>query len=283
MRHPSLDTIRAVLVGESVEPSPESLQILHQLKWSAVGIVAVVETREEKRIEQAGSGTLVAIDDFRYILTAAHVWEKKLKGASEMGFTMRLGRDLPSNFTIDIKAISSFAFERVRPWDPWGPDLILLRIPPQMCGAAEAFKVFYRLDAPKPAPDTPDFLETWSLVGAPQVLGEFTQTEAHLRGRAFQVHLIQSHHREGFDYVDVEAHWTSRETPPDFGGISGGGLWRILIFADPITGQIESTITLEGLAFYDLGTKGENGAIRCHGPASIERLVKERLNPIKQD
>jgi hypothetical protein len=240
---PSLDTIRALLVAESVEPSEEWLQIQHQLKWSAVGILAVFDTRKGQRIEQAGSGTLVTFHDSHYILTAAHVWDGVLKHASKMGFTMRLGRDFPSRFLIDVKALSPFAFERTRPWDEWGPDMILLRIPPELCGTAEAFKVFYNLSGPKPIIEPQDFLETWALLGAPQTLGEFTQTEAHLHGRAFQVSLDRSHHQDGFDYIDVVAHWPSKETPANFGGVSGGGLWRLRIFADATTGKIDCAIT----------------------------------------
>jgi hypothetical protein len=283
MIHSSLDTIRALLVGEPVEPSEEWLQILHQLKWSAVGIVAVFETKDGQQVEQAGSGTLVAIDDARYVLTAAHVWDGVLKDASAMGFTMRLGRDLPSKFLIDIKAISRFALRRKRPWDQWGPDMILLRIPPQLCGTVEAFKVFYNLSAPKPTIETPDFIETWALLGAPQILGDFAQAHAHLHGRAFQVSLAQSHHHDGFDYVDVVAHWPSKETPPNFGGVSGGGLWRVRIFATPTTGTIDCTITLEGMAFYHLGNEGEQDTIRCHGPASLQYLVSERLRKKDRD
>lgn len=58
-----------------------------------------------------------------------------------------------------------------------------------------------------------------------------------------------------------------------FGGVSGGGLWRVQIYHSPESGHIESKVVLEGIAFYELGTGNGKGIVRCHGVQSIEKAL----------
>src|SRR6266566_7464835 len=48
-----------------------------------------------------------------------------------------------------------------------------------------------------------------------------------------------------------------------------GGLWKILVFESPSTGKIDSTATLEGVAFFQSIIDDSHCVIRCHGPETI--------------
>jgi hypothetical protein len=273
----NLNDVKAVLRGTTTEPTEEWGAVIRDVSSSAVVIVAVSKSSSGTRLDQAGTGTLVFIEGIHYVLTAAHVWDRVLRHADKLGITIRTGRGLPNEFLMDISSIVTCSLPTPHEWGEWGPDMILLRIPPFHVGTVSAFRSSYSLSAEKAVVGATDHLEVWMLCGAPQALGEFTETpasvHAHLRGRTFQVGLQSSHSRDGFDYVDVLAHWPSPDIAPRFGGVSGGGLWRVLIFSEPSTGKLNWVATLEGIAFYHLRTEGDHGLIRCHGAESILRLV----------
>ena len=54
-----------------------------------------------------------------------------------------------------------------------------------------------------------------------------------------------------------------------FGGVSGGGLWKVRVYSDLATGKLESVATLEGVAFYAFGVKDGAGMVRCHRLESV--------------
>jgi hypothetical protein len=273
----NLTEVRAILRGTTTEPTEEWKAVIRNVSSSAVVIVAVSKSSSGTRLDQAGTGTLVVIEGVHYILTAAHVWDRVLQRADKIGITIRTGRELPNEFLMDVASIATSSLPRHRQWNEWGPDIILLRIPPFHVGTVQAFRSFYGLGTPRPTLPATSHLETWMLCGAPQVLGEFTETNAHLHARIFQVVEESSHNQNGFDYIDVLAHWPSSLVDPSFGGVSGGGLWRVLIFSEPSSGELDWVATLEGVAFYHLRTEGDHGVLRCHGPKSIELLSRHSI------
>jgi hypothetical protein len=267
-----LNKLRAILNGSSTEPSEEWQGVIRGVCNSAVVLFAVIDTKDGEGLELAGTGTFVAIEGSHYILTAAHVWWEVLKPACKLGISIRIGKDLPHKFLIGIETIEAVGMPRLGDWGEWGPDMILLRIPPIQVGTIEAFRVFYNLSAKRKVLKATDHLETWMLIGTPRALGAFSKTEAHVKPRAFQATTAELQSRDGFDYIDVEVHWPARDVPVNFGGVSGGGLWKVQLFTEPATGRLDYVATLEGVAFYDLGSTGEFGGIRCHGPTSIKAI-----------
>jgi hypothetical protein len=266
--------MRSILRGTTTEPSDAWNSIIRDATSNTVVIVAISRTRSGKQIKQAGTGTLVSLEGTHYILTATHVWDTALVDADELGFTIRTGRGLPNTFSIAIRTMRPpIAFPRDQDCEEWGPDLALLRIPDLYVGTIEAFRPFYNMSATKKILKDTDPLETWMLCGAPAVLGTTSEAEVHACSRAFQVELESAHRRDGFDFVDVLAHWPSSSAPVQFGGVSGGGLWKLLLYADPLTNKIDCIRTLEGVAFYQFPFSEEYGKIRCHGPESLLRVA----------
>ncbi|SEG72502.1 hypothetical protein SAMN05421819_4575 [Bryocella elongata] len=271
----SLGEVRSILKGTTDQPSDEWNGIIRDATSNTVVIVAISRSSGgSERIQQAGTGTLVFLDGAHYILTATHVWDSILVHADRLGATIRTGRGQPNTFSIDIRAMSApIAFPREQGCEQWGPDLALLRIPDFCVGTIEAFRPFFDLHAiSKVVPRGNDSIETWILCGVPAVLGTSSETAAHAHGRAFQVEVESVHNRNGFDYIDVLAHWPSTSVAPHFGGVSGGGLWKLSLYVDPLAGRIDCIRTLEGVAFYQFPFRKEHSVLRCHGPNSL-RLV----------
>ncbi len=247
--------------------------ILHETYASTVALLAVTDHEQVGSLQLAGSGTLVQVGDSLYVLTAAHVWEEVLKSASKIGIT--LPEDLNHRFLMDIDTIVPVGAPKLPKWTEWGPDIIFLRIPPECVGAIKPFRVFYNLSFKGPfqqqkiALKTPH-LETWIIIGAPHALGKFpTPHYADIQINAFFCSAPVSHSKNGFDFLDFKADTSLPDVPKSFGGVSGGGLWKILVFESPSTGKIDSTATLEGVAFFQSIIDDSHCVIRCHGPETI--------------
>ncbi len=79
--------------------------------------------------------------------------------------------------------------------------------------------------------------------------------------------------RDGLDYLDFEMDLRFRGLPRNFGGVSGGGLWRVLLYCSPETDEIDWKMSLHGVAYYQLPIVDKHRDIRCHGPVSIHRVI----------
>jgi hypothetical protein len=77
-----------------------------------------------------------------------------------------------------------------------------------------------------------------------------------------------------FDLIDFEMDTTLPQVIKDFRGVSGGGVWDVQIFLSGEGNKFDSTETLIGVAFYQLGLKGNIQTVRCHGPKTIRALVE---------
>lgn len=241
---------------------------------SSVALLALLQNRGSHQLELAGSGTLVVLKGVYYILTAAHVWEEVLKSALRLGVTMT--DNIDHKLWIDINFVIPTLCKQDGPtWTEWGPDLALLRIPPEYVGGIEAFHVFEDVATPG-KPLNAACLESWMLTGAPKELGTFSALHADLQIRSTFV--SPRYHRCGeHDYFDVLMDTTASDTPESFGGVSGGGLWRIMAYISPTTGKIDWSQRLKGVAFYEFPLKDGARVLRCHGPSSLSAVAGETV------
>jgi hypothetical protein len=257
------------------EKTPESETLWRMFARGAqiysTPLFSLKRTREGDVLRLAGSGTLVAHDGSHYILTAAHVWYEVLKYSDFVGVTLREVYD--HTCLLETATILAYGPERPAGWTEWGPDLILLRIPDIRVGEIKAFKVFYDMRAELSGLVTRDRNETYLLVGTPSVLGSYTQNHAsvELMGMWVGVPRVYSHGQ--WDYFDTKAALRPPSSANTFGGVSGGGLWRVQVYYSPESGRIESAVALEGVAFYELGTENGQGIVRSHGLQSIDKTL----------
>jgi hypothetical protein len=262
----TLNEIEAMLRAEENDLRQ---RIVRSLGSSTIALFALYGQANE-RLELAGSGTLVCVGDSHYILTAAHVWEEILKHAPRLGITMtdEIGHKTP----IDIATlVPTILKPQNSSWNEWGPDVAVLRIPSEYVGAIEAFHVFEHLEAPL-RPLNAESLEAWIVIGNPKELGTFTDNRAtvQISGRFVSP---QSHERAEYDYFDFEMNADALGVK-SFGGLSGGGLWRVLVYNSPETGKIDWAQRLKGVVFWEFPAKDGSCSIRCHGPKSLDLLMR---------
>jgi hypothetical protein len=82
-----------------------------------------------------------------------------------------------------------------------------------------------------------------------------------------------------FDYIDLKEDVSLPGVPQTFGGVSGGGLWRVQIYESADKAKIDWSWCLEGTAFHQSEVVDNRRTIRCHGPQSI-RVAMQKI-PIK--
>ena len=252
--------------------NPESAESWEKLGRSSFPystvLFGVSSSKAGDVLNLAGTGTFVSHEQEHYILTARHVWEEKLKSTDKIGITLREKWDHQCLIDTATLVVSGPPKPRDRP--EWGPDIALVRIPSVRVGEINAFKAFYPLSFPEKS--LGNYNESHLLVGTPYELGQFEPNHASVQVLSLWDTNPTTHTKNGYDYIDFEPRLKPGMKINHFGGVSGGGLWKVRIYINPQTGKIDSDATLRGVAFYQLEGKP---MIRCHGPESIQRLLEE--------
>lgn len=231
-------------------------------------------TDEGERLYLAGSGTFIRKGDRYFILTARHVWQDSLRNGDAVGVTLREVDD--HRYSIETRAITPYGPALSTPRTNKGPDIVALEIPPCAVGTIKAMRGFYEMDGGLKAMVNCSRNEVYLLMGTPEVLGTYTPQHASVQIHGMWDRSISPFTEGEWDYFYFNGALPEGTPGNTFGGVSGGGLWRVQIYPHPERDEVASTVVLEGVAFYELGTTQCRGFIRCHGVTSI-RKVHERL------
>ena len=241
---------------------------------------------------QLGSGTLVQVDGWTGILTAEHVVNppKADLRLDWTGHPERYLRTSISSFAHDLAipttALRIVTTENVS--DAYGPDLAFIVLPPSpFLQQVKAKKSVYNLtlrteERKKAALEDVGF---FALCGFPEIRGfeappehGFTETRG-LYGYAMFTGPENYDERDGWDYYEMGV---GQEAADDFertfGGVSGGGVWRVAVGRDehqPPGNEFVIGMTLAGVAFYQMDDR--RFFIRSHGPVSLYRTFIERI------
>lgn len=247
----------------------ESLQnrIVRSLGNFTVALLAVSDYPEQLKL--AGTGTLVMIDGAHYILTARHVWEEVLVHADHVGITLKA--DITHRHGIPSREFVATGLPKPCSWSEWGPDLVLLRIPAGRVGVISVYRSFWNLSGMVTVNST--VIEVLVLMGTPAELGKITDTHAELQITGMFLGPENVQHVGGFDYLDYEIE-RKAGLPKHFGGVSGGGVWRVWLFCSPENNEIDWKFNFHGVAFYQLGIGENPTTIRCHGPESVKAILR---------
>lgn len=214
-----------------------------------------------------GSGTLVALSGRHYILTAAHVWTQ-LQTFPMVGMSLKEGvshRFLLETWTID-------ASKTMKPrgsLGAWGPDLSLLRIPPNKVGEIKARMGFYNLAKCRALPRWP--FDTWILLGAAREHGVFSAVHADLIMKGFFMIVEVWRRDRQLDYLEGTADLRLPGVPRSFDGVSGAGIWRVRYTRSG--NQFSWWYRLEGVAIYQGNVVRGKRFIRGHGMKAVASLV----------
>lgn len=225
----------------------------------------------DESLEFAGSGTFVRKGERYFILTARHVWQLKLKDAVAVGVVLREVDD--HRYFIETKAITPYGPQHPLIWNGLGPDIVALEIPPNKVGTIKAMRGFYEMDGGLKAMVQADRNEAYLLMGTPSVLGSYTSQHASVQVLGMWDGKPVPFSEGDWDYVDFSAAIHPPTPTNTFGGVSSGGLWRVQIYPNPDKDEVLSTVVLEGVAFFELGTYEGKGIIRCHGVNSIMKVI----------
>jgi hypothetical protein len=278
----------------SADLPPELEQLLHSHEPSALGdrisrelddyTVAFI-TSKNGELLPAGSGTLVSFCDSKYVLTAAHVWhgdkpDNGLKNADAVLIPIKEGE--PKRLTIPPGEIVPFGPEIPEEWNQWGPDLIMLSLPPDRIGSIHSVgRSFYNLSQTKEK--SVQGVPTLFLVGAPALRGSFTAGKAIPEMQAMLIWKATGQYlrtgaphpaRQDFDYIDLGVNTNAPYVAKRFGGVSGGGIWNVCIYPSG-SGGFDSFKALIGVAYWEEPfEESELLMVRCHGPQSILTILR---------
>src|SRR5207237_3729489 len=141
------------------------------------------------------------------------------------------------------------------------------RTPPEHVCGIKAFQVLYDPTVEGKTEPKVDHVETRVLMGTPKAHGKFTQTHADVQiNGLFADADAPCVSRGDFDYLDLHMEKSIPGLPDNFGGVSGGGLWKVAVYCSCSSGKMEWVRTLQGVALYELTNEDGRRIIRCHGP-----------------
>lgn len=255
-------------IGDALKRD-ESLQnrIVRSLGNFTVALLAIRDRPEQLAL--AGTGTFVMIDGSHYILTARHVWERVLVHADHVGITLKAG--ITHRHGIPSRDFVPCGLPTACVWNEWGPDMILLRIPAERVPVIDVYRAFWNLSGRVSINGT--VLEVLVLMGTPAELGKITDTHAELQITGMFLGPERVRRIGTFDYLDYQID-RKAGLPKHFGGVSGGGVWRVWLFCSHENDEIEWKFNFHGVAFYQLGIGENPTVIRCHGPRSVRAALR---------
>jgi hypothetical protein len=244
-------------------------QIIRDTGMYTTALFAITGSPNGDVLRLAGTGTLVVVEEAHYILTAAHVWQAYLKDDSDsIGVSLREKHN--HKCLVETHALVLGNHIMTGGWNEWGPDFAFVKLPEVKVPEIEAYRVFYRLPAREFEIPVQGCLELDILMGVPYALGTFEQNHASVAIVGITVNNSARLNHDGAEYIDADVSLIPlTTTAKSFGGVSGGGLWRVRLFSNSTSGTIDSIAFLEGVAFYELNVVNGRGLVRCHSIASV--------------
>ncbi len=237
-----------------------------------------------------GSATLVSIGRSHGLLTADHVWQALRRAGDYDHFVMVLGGK-HGRVNCPFKDCTSFVVgEYSEAHKEEGPDLVFIRFDyVSLVGVLTGPKSFYPIEAEKEQliRDIPYARCGWVVSGTPQE-GTFTKVApdgmiiARMNQWAGRSDFESAEERDGFDYVKIRITRARDRYPAKYGGVSGGGVWIPVKYADAPLVSAEKpmvSLVLAGVAYYDTEDPSEETHLSLHGPKSIyTRLIDHVLH-----
>lgn len=267
-----------------LELTPAEMKINREIAGSLVGLIEVLTAPDGEDARLLGSATLVTIKGRRGLLTAAHVLNV-IPRTHPLGI-VRFSSPNTQRLLVQFHHALRISIGRTNE-GPQGPDLGFIELPSEAIASLEARgNIFFNMDLrrddvlagryeAKPhlgcivgaiAERTTESVgpsERTKNIGACNLLGKIGAPRTH----------------DGFDLVDFEPVYSKSDQPPSsFGGVSGGGLWRVMGVLE--NGSISAVDkVLLGVAFYQSAVVEGKRTLICHGPRSLYHELYEAVAP----
>ena len=190
-------------------------------------------------------------------------------------------RPILHRFTLDMTFTEKITIDRgsLDFIDCAGPDLGLLMLSTPQVNTIMAYKSFYNLAKRRNQilADPPQIDEgVWFICGMPE---EWTNDEPpekgyqiikEFRGLCGAGIVKAEQQRDKLDYLYFETKYNkSYEGPQMFQGVSGGGLWQIIVVKSQNGELIIKDKILSGVVFFQSDLENGLRMIKCHGRRSI--------------
>ena len=193
----------------------------------------------------------------------------------------------PEQTTIDIAGVNYLKIARGDKPEA-GPDIAAVILSSSVASAIESKKTFYNLATRKEQLLTAPPEDREGIWVASGFVEELTQIDPNpapyetLKGFCHfgAVGGVDSYRVEGeHDYFAFPvSHPQNSSLPHNFGGVSGSGLWHVLLREDKAGVLAIHQFILQGLTYYQdpYNVDGES-ALRCHGSRSIYSVAYEAI------
>lgn len=228
-----------------------------------------------------GTGTLVTIAGIDCILTADHVLAA-LQESDRLSL-MSSFKGEPRGHTFRLSHLGICRIARGAT-DETGPDIGVIVLPQKNIGALRSEKIFYNVDkraerfAGGYLPLDHGFWFNCGIIGETQKILDPQSRFQSLKGYeglcGASANPCESED-SAFDYLEVRIDYglNRSDLPTSFGGMSGGGLWQVLLNRTP-TGAIEpKDYVLSGVTFFQTALEQGVRKLRCHGRKTIYECV----------
>jgi hypothetical protein len=255
-----------------------------ELSLYSVGFLEFFIAQDGLDARPMGTGTMVSIGSAKGILTAAHVVQavsEKEVGIVRVGLgqkhmqKLKLDLKLATPYTLDTTIANPTTAEKR------SPDLGFLLLPEPDVATLSTTHSFYNLDKGRRAdltahelPETGIGEEVFGVVG--QWTEELPPSRPDTRTKGVNAVLCagrSSNWRDAntYDICDftLDPTWAGRHIT-DFGGMSGGPLWRFA--ANALNTGLDRA--LAGVIYWQEGIGTDNHRICCHGIESIARMTE---------
>lgn len=240
-----------------------------------------------------GSGTFVQCNSCFGILTAHHVIGE---GIGLDPFKNGSDKKLGVAIAVNSPCAPEFELQYIRPheigrppnykYNEYGPDLVFLEIlDEEKLGTIIAHSSFWNIPSESTLVNDcyNDSSSIWAVCGLPQdwrrdeIPNNNFDKVIGCQGLIGFGGIEKRFYKAGFDYFDVAVNPNPQDDIPDtFQGMSGGGLWKVLLSC---TGNLQdvrvSDTILSGVIFYEL--KEDHRVIRSHGAKSIYEIFPKAL------
>lgn len=259
-------------------PDELIVSIKDELLAYFVSLIACSDERDKKLIP-LGSGTLVKIDDARFILTAAHVWRASERAS---GILISL-KKTETSFVIDRKHLSA---RQLYTSGGFGPDIALIEISVNDAATIGATKSFLDLKVQRDSLKENPLKEDKGLFAVVGMVGEKSEIRpradgaivARLGGDAFFGGLDGRKEMGSWDYFDLSANSSLPGIPKSFGGVSGGSVWQLDLGVQKGVITWDRKRLFRGVAFYEIYPEKGRQLVRCNGPKTLYELAWKEWN-----
>ena len=259
---------------------PEALKDEIQRRLQPTMTCLTVPERDQGKLIQCGSGTLVRYRQEHGILTAAHVVDR-LRKEPNIYLSVPVGQGFISTrkeaaeFLVCEGAVSAES----------GPDIGFIRLSPYTVGILKSCSTFVNLEIHKQkiANDCiPIDHGVWVETGFPESLGSSGRSDDTAWTKVYGMISFGDAEKlpdqEGFDYYNSKVTYGYGEgIPLTFRGLSGAGLWQVKLSSKK-DGSLHATNRyLSGVVYYESERIGDYRYIKSHGRSSIYNYVVPQL------